>query len=143
GPMQYAFWIQGGDVTIRDNIFDLQGIQGGDSYNADRLAEQAPNLAGSPGLNDDRLDVLNNAVYFDDAFDRPFRICQTFAAGSGHQCRNNLVVAPNHGGNWAIDDGHFASSNNLFTRESPFVAAIPQQGLSKPSDFRLASAAPV
>lgn len=143
GRMQYAFWIQGGDVTIRDNIFDLQGIETGDSSNPDRLVEQAANLAGSPGLDDDRIHVLNNAVYFDEAFDRPFRFCQSRAAGSGHQCRNNLIVAPNHGGDWSADDGHFASSNNQFLASNPFVGPVPDQGQSRPSDFRLASDAPI
>lgn len=143
GRMQYAFWIQGGDVTIRDNLFDLQGIEAGDSSNADRFVEQAANLAGSPGLDDDRIHVLNNAVYFDEAFDRPFRFCQSRAAGSGHQCRNNLLVAPNHGGDWSADDGDFASSNNQFLTSNPFVAPVPDQGLSRPSDFQLASSAPL
>jgi PKD repeat protein len=143
GRMQYAFWIQGGDITIRDNIFDLQGIESGDSPNSDRLLEQAENLAGSPGLDDDRIHVLNNLVYFDEAFDRPFRICQSRAAGSGHQCRNNLVAVPNHDGDWSIDDGHFLSSNNLFLASNPFIGPIPDQGLSRPGDFQLAGDAPV
>jgi hypothetical protein len=83
--------------------------------------------------------VLNNAVYFDEPVGRPFRICQSHASGTGHVCRNNLVHVPNHSGSRSVDDGNFASSNNLFvTGTSPFAEPIPDQGLSQPSDFQLA-----
>ncbi len=142
GPMPYAFWVQGGDITIRDNIFDLQGIEGGNTSNPERLAEQVANLAGSPGLNDDRIHVLNNAVYYDEAINRPFRICQSRAAGSDHVCRNNLIHLPNNGGQKTADDGNFLSSNNAFAAANPFVGPLPEQGLSQPSDFQLAGDAP-
>lgn len=143
GPslMPRAFWLQGGDVTIRDNIFDLQGIQLGDGYSTDRLVQAAPNAPSAPGLNDDDVHVLNNVVYFDETIDRPFRICSSMG-GSGHRCQNNLVHLPNHGGpHYDTEGPGWLASNNVFTAANPFVRPIPGQGASSPTDFQLAPAA--
>jgi hypothetical protein len=144
GPslMPRAFWLQGGDVTIRDNIFDLQGIQLGDGYSTDRLVQAAPNAPSAPGLNDDDVHVLNNVVYFDETIDRPFRICSS-TGGSGHRCQNNLVHLPNHDGARRHGGPGWLASNNVFASANLFVRPVPGQGASSPTDFQLAPAAVV
>jgi PKD repeat protein len=145
GPslMPRAFWLQGGDITIRDNIFDLQGIELGDGYMNDRFVQQAANASTSP-MNDDDLHVLNNVVYFDETIDRPFKICSSSNGGTGHRCQNNLIHLPNHRGDHDDTEGPgWLASNNVFTAANPFVRPVPGQGSSSPSDFQLAPAAAV
>ena len=143
GPSQMgrAFWLEGGDFTIRDNIFDLQGIKLGDGYNNDRLVQASPNVPSSPGLNDDDVHVLNNVVYFDETIDRPFRICSSMG-GTGHRCQNNLIHLPNHrGGHYDTEGPGWLASNNVFASANPFVRPVPDQGASEPTDFQLAPGA--
>jgi PKD repeat protein len=145
GPSQMprAFWLQGGDITVRDNIFDLQGIKLGDGYNNDRLVQQTSNAPSSSGLNDDDVHVLNNVVYFDETVDRPFKICSS-SGGVGHRCQNNLVHLPNHSGDKNDTEGPgWLASNNVFTASNPFVRAVPAQGATSPTDFQLAPGAVV
>jgi PKD repeat protein len=142
--MARAFWIQGGDVTVRDNVVDAQGIEAGNAPEQDRLVSQGFNMASGPaGLDDDRIHVVNNVVYFDESVQRTFRICESLSAGSGHRCQNNLVHLPNHTGQKYPDDGTpgWQSSNNLIAGASPFGAPIPDQGLSSPTSFKLAAGA--
>jgi hypothetical protein len=143
GPslMPRALWLQGGDMTVRDNIFDFQGIELGDGYNNDRLVQQTSNAPGSSGLNDDDVHVFNNVVYFDETIDRPFKICSS-SAGTGHRCQNNLIHLPNHRGDKDDTEGPgWLASNNVFTTANPFVRSLPGQGSTSPTDFQLAPAA--
>ena len=140
--MARAFWIQGGDVTVRDNIVDLQGIESGSFPEQDRLVDQQPNMASTPGLDDDRIQVFNNVVYFKESVSRTYRICSSLAAGGGHRCQNNLLYLPNHTGPKLSDDGpEWTSSSNVFAASNPFVAPIPAQGTSVATDFQLAPTA--
>lgn len=139
GPMARAFWLQGGDMTVRNNVLDMQGVPTATTQSRNRLVDHTHNLASAPGLNDDRIRVLNNTVYYDDATPNGFQICGGGAYGSGHVCRNNLIHLPAETGPFEQVDlaAGWSFGDNLFTRQNPFIAAIPQQGLTKPSDFRL------
>lgn len=141
--MPRAFWIQGGDATVRDNIIDLQGIEAGNAPEQDRLVSQGFNMPSAPGLDDDRIHVVNNVVYFDEAVQRTFRICESLSSGTGHRCQNNLVYLPNHSGPKYPTDGTpgWQSSNNLITTTSPFAWPVPDQGQSTPANFQLAAGA--
>jgi PKD repeat protein len=141
--MPRAFWIQGGDVTVRDNVVDLQGIEPGNAPEQDRLVSQNANMASGPGLDDDHMQVVNNVVYFDEAVQRTFRFCESLSAGSGHRCQNNLAYLPNHTGQKYADDGTpgWQSSNNLITASNPFGGALPDQGQTSPANFQLAAGA--
>lgn len=142
--MPHVFQIQGGDVTVRDNIVDLQGIDAVSTGTWDRLVEQQANMASTPARNDDRIHVFNNAVYYDESVSRGFQICTSYSAGIGHRCQNNLVVLPNHSGSKSVDDGPpWSSSNNVLTSTSPFAGAVPNQGSSSPTSFQLAPSATV
>ena len=146
GPslMPRVLWLEGGDITIRDNIFDLQGIKLGDGQNTDRLVQQGPNVPSSSGLNRDDVHVLNNVVYFDESINRPFRLCSSMSGGTGHRCQNNLVYVPNHRGSRQDTEGTgWLASNNVFTTTNPFVRAVPGQGASSPTDFQLNPAADI
>src|SRR4030095_6387375 len=48
--MPRAFWIQGGDVTVRDNIVDLQGIEPGNAPEQDRLLSPKATKGQVPAL---------------------------------------------------------------------------------------------
>lgn len=142
--MARAFWLQGGDITVRDNILDLQGIESGNAPEQDRLVDQQGNMASAPSRVDDRIHVFNNAVYFDESVQRTYRFCASLAAGTGHRCQNNLAWLPNHSGPKYSDDGpDWSSSNNVFASSSPFAAPIPNQGASNGLSFQLSANASI
>lgn len=131
-----AFWIQGGDVTIRNNVLDLQGIDTTAVYGSDGMVEHLFGMARAPTLNDDRIHVLNNTVYHDDRSPNAFTFCRGGAYGSAHVCRGNLAWLPNQTGQRRADDGGaWTSSQNLYAGPNPFVAAVPQQGLTTMTSF--------
>jgi hypothetical protein len=134
GGMAKAFWLQGGDITVRNNVIDLQGIV--DGTDTQTLALHDPNLSGSN--QDDRIHVLNNTVYYDDAISiDDFRFCGGSSIGTGHLCQNNLAWLPNHSGLRFVDDGPgWTSSSNVFATTNPFAAPIPQQGATDPANFQ-------
>lgn len=140
--MPRAFWLSGGDMTVRDNVLDLQGIATS-ANETDRLLLHDSNIAGGAStLLDDRVHALNNTVYYDEASARGFTICDSMAGG-GHVCRNNLVYVPGHGGSKAVTRGaDWSASNNLFPAGRPFAAPVPGQEATVPEDFRLAPSAP-
>ncbi len=135
GRQAQVFWLQGGDLTVRNNVVDLQGVDPTNPNEQIRLVGQEANEPSAPGLLDDRVHVLNNVIYFDDATERTFRFCSSFAAGSDHECRNNLAWLPNQTGPRFADDGQFLASNNVFAAENPFVGPVPGQGQSSAEDF--------
>ena len=47
-PMARAFWLQGGDITVRDNIVDLQGVEAGDAP-VKKTSRKSLKLLGSVG----------------------------------------------------------------------------------------------
>ncbi len=134
GRMSRTFWLQGGDLTVRNNVVDLQGVDPTGTSEPVRLALQDPNEPSSTDLLDDRVHVLNNVIYFDEETERPFVFC-TSLAGSDHECRNNLAWLPNQTGSQEADTGDFVSSHNVFADENPFMGPVPGQGLSSPVDF--------
>lgn len=138
--MARAFWLQGGAMTVRNNIFDLQGILSEASPAVDRFVDHAPNLPSAPSLYDDDIHVLGNVIYYDEPSPNPFEICGGGAIGVGHLCQNNLVYLPRNTGSKRIDDGGaWNSRNNLFAASNPFEAAIPDQGLTIADDFRISA----
>jgi hypothetical protein len=138
--MPRAFWLQGGAMTVRNNVFDLQGILSDPSPAIDRLVDHAPNVTSVPSLDDDDIRVLGNVVYYDEPSPNPFVICGGGAFGVRHLCQNNLVYLPRHTGAKHVDDGGaWSSRNNLFAASNPFVAAIPDQGLTVADDFQIAA----
>jgi len=132
--MTKVFWLQGGDITVRNNVVDLRGIKDGEGTQA--LVVQAPNMAGS--TNDDNVHVLSNTVFYDDAISQDdFRICGS-TAGSGHRCWNNLAYIPNHHADQdAAAGGSWQTADNVFATASPFVAPVPPRGSVDADDFRL------
>jgi hypothetical protein len=140
GPMARAFWLQGGDMTVRNNVLDLQGVRSGSLPSRNRLVDHTHNVTGMPQLDDDRIQVLNNTVYYDDATPNGFQICGGGAYGSGHVCKNNLIHLPSEAG--PLEEVDLASGwsfgDNLFTRQNPFAAAVPQRN-TQPGHFRLSS----
>jgi PKD repeat protein len=141
--MPKAFWLQGGDITVRNNVVDLQGIDTAAVYGSDGLIDHSANMASVPSLNDDRIQVLNNTVYYDDASRNNFTFCRGGAVGTAHVCRGNLAWLPNQTGQRLITDGGaWTSSQNLYAGTNPFVAAVPQQGQSTITSFRTSSSGP-
>ena len=143
GRFTKAFWLAGGDITVRNNVLDLQGIDTQSVYGSDGMVMHAPNMASAPGLNDDRLEVLNNTVYYDDASRNAFTFCRGGYIGTGHFCRGNLAWLPNQTGKRTVDDGGaWTSSQNLYSGPNPFASAVPQQQLSTLSSFRISASGP-
>ena len=140
GRQPRVFWLQGGDLTVRNNVVDLQGIDPSLPDEQIRLVAHDPNMLSAPGLVDDRVHVLNNVIYFDEATQRTFRFCQSLA-GSGHECRNNLAWLPNQTGPRFVDDGNYSSSNNVFAAQNPFIGPVPGQGQTSAADFEPGSQA--
>lgn len=133
-----AFWLQGGDITVRNNVVDLQGVSTTTTYSGEQLVQHSPNVASAPALDDDRIHVLNNTVYHDERTGAAFQFCSGGRIGTGHACRNNLAWLPNQTGARRIDDGGWSSANNLFAGPNPFVAVPPQQGAGSITSFQLA-----
>jgi PKD repeat protein len=134
GGMTKAFWLQGGDITVRNNVVDLQGII--DSQGLQNLVQHAPNAIGSS--NDDNIHVLNNTVYYDDSISTDgFRFCGGGSVGTGHLCYNNLAYLPNHSASEVVDDGgNWNSSHDLFASSDPFAAPVPGQEATQATDFQ-------
>jgi hypothetical protein len=138
GHLPRAFWLQGGDITVRNNVIDLQGLDVGAVYSADGIVEHQASASRAPYLNDDRVHVLSNTVYYDDASPNAFQFCKGGAIGAGHLCRNNLAWLPGQSGQRRIDDGGaWSSARNLYAGPNPFAGAVPQQGLSGLASFQL------
>lgn len=142
GQMMRGFWLQGGDITVRNNVFDLQGISTLATPARNRLVWHDPNLASAPQLDDDRVHVLNNTVYYDDPSPNGFQICGGGSFGAGHLCRNNLVYAPGETGIREVSDSAaWSPAANLFVSASPFAAPVPGQASTDILDFLLAPTA--
>lgn len=128
--------IQGGDVTVRNNIRDAQGAPM--DVDATLVLHQAN--AATDVTNDDRIVVIGNTEYIDG--DPPNVVqCSGGAVGSDHVCQLNLTYAPNQsGGTFADDDGGgWATTTGNDLRDTgdpdPFDNPIPAS--SDPSDFVL------
>lgn len=135
----YQLW--GGDITIRNNVYDLQDSFTGGLIFAYALGD--PDNAGGSAT-DGNIHILNNTIYFDHANSGSFNLALS-GTGNGSGCprgcsvRNNLLVAPNFSGTLGTGTG-FASSNNLLVRTpNPFAATVPARGTTRISSFQLGS----
>jgi hypothetical protein len=135
--------ITGGDVTVRNNVIDVQGIDN-TGPGTDRLVMH--NECTEPGFNENNLHVLHNTLYFDDATTRNFEICGVgpVVVGTGHQCKGNLVYVPNQTGSRIVTTGNAMTEGNLFATANPFdpdgdgTPDVPPPQLSTTaSDFRI------
>lgn len=134
-----VFWLQGGDITVRNNVVDLQGVSTTTTYQGEQLVDHSPNVPSLPNLHDDRIHVLNNTVYHDERTAAAFQFCRGGNVGSGHACRNNLAWLPYQTGARRIDDGgSWSSGGNLFAGPNPFATLPPPQGQGSIARFRLA-----
>ena len=133
--------VQCADTTIRNNVFDLQGQQGlpGDTA----LVGLWGLPAGVPA--DDRIQVYNNTVYMPGPEADDFRACvNNDNAGTGHECRNNLVYLPGQTGTRAASYGSgwtTTTNNDIRTSPNPFPATPAGQQSTDFGDFLPASAA--
>lgn len=129
-------WAQGGRMTIRNNVLDLQGLSGASSSN--RLVRQSPSYTDCDGCTSSEIVVQNNTVYYDEATGDSFELC-SFVEGTGHVCQGNLVWRPNDVGarNAELSGGSAATGGNLFATSNPFVGAPPDRGQSMPAHFQL------
>jgi PKD repeat protein len=130
--------LQGGDITVRNNVLDYQGIVE-TSPGIDRLVFHAPAYAGT--TSNDRIHVFHNTLYYDEPLSRGLRLCDG-NTGTGHQCKNNLAYAPNISGVREIDGGTgWSSANNLVNpSSSPFAGPVPQQEATQVGHFAPAAA---
>lgn len=132
---------QGGRVTIRNNVFDLQGLDSGAIV---RITQQQVNYADCFLCSDDEWVTQGNTVYYDEDLDIPTDFC-TAASGTGHQCDLNLLHRPNDasvsGDDWNAGSGTFNSvTGNLRTGAvNPFDVSPPGEGFSVMTDFILSA----
>jgi cysteine-rich repeat protein len=132
----------GGDLTIRNNVVDAQGIDFSQAGSRTRLVTHAPGLG--TGRNEDRVHVLNNTLYSDDAGPRTVVLCDSMSVGTGHECLGNLAYVPANSGTDVIADGAGWSANraNQFANATPFASTVPQQGATTPASFEPAATGP-
>jgi hypothetical protein len=132
--------IQGGGVTVRNNVYDLQ--QGFRGRQALVVTTGRPNAALSGNTPTGDVHVYNNTLYFNQADSGPFEITDVRNTGSGcpRNCfaRNNLLVAPNFTGSLGSSPAFTSSNNSLVRSPNPFVAAVPARGSTSLASFRLA-----
>ncbi len=134
--------VQGGGVTVRNNVYDLQeGFTGGYAL---VVATGSPNVSVSGSTPAGDVHVYNNTLYFDQPLSSRFDFTATRATGTGcpQNCfaRNNLLVAPNFTGTVGSSPAFTSSNNMLLRTPSPFVSAVPPRGATNIASFRLASA---
>ncbi|OFX03782.1 MAG: hypothetical protein A3E78_01870 [Alphaproteobacteria bacterium RIFCSPHIGHO2_12_FULL_63_12] len=137
--------IQGGGVTIRNNVFDVQGGFTGALPFVVALGEPLSKASGSTPTGD--VHVYNNTIYFNDSIASTFTFASENSSNgtgcpSGTTCRaaNNLLVAPNHSGSATTHADYVAASNTKITTPNPFVASVPARGSTDTADFKLAAA---
>lgn len=134
------------DVTIRNNVFDLQGMDTAGTAIDHIMNPSEPLLA--IGRQPFRMQVYGNTVYRDDATGRGFRACQNTTTATGHRCENNLIDVPNSTGTVQATNGSGfdATTGNVLNTSAAssaafYVGAVPGQGLTSLEDFDLATGA--
>lgn len=139
-----VYEIQGGGVTIRNNVYDMQNGMSGLSNFVVVTGEPVAHSSGSTPTGD--VHVYNNTIFFDHLTSGSMNYTNNRGANgngcpSGCFARNNLVSAPGFNGTFSVG-GNFTGSNNVvFNAGEPFIAAVPEQGLTSIGNFRLNSSA--
>ena len=141
-----VFWVDGWpDVTIRNNVVDLQGMAS--TAGTDRLTLMAMTNPSGPTV--ERVHTYGNTVYRDDVSPRNFQVCYSSNLGSGHRCDYNLIDLPNASGSITATNGTgFTSATGNVTNTNAAASAAfyaggapPAQGLTTVLDFDLAAGA--
>ncbi len=133
--------IQGGGMTIRNNVYDLQGgFTGGLSF---VQVTGSPTAARSGSTPTGNVHVYNNTLYFNQSISSPFSFTSLRGTGTGctQNCfsRNNLLVAPSFTGAVGNSSAFTASNNLLIRTPNPFATTVPARGSTRISNFRLGS----
>ena len=141
------FLLDGGEHTIRNNVFDVQGCvaSGANWALAQVYGEAGVNSSGSAV--DGNVHVYNNTIFSDVAYSNNATfVSENTGFGNsgcptGCQSKNNLIVWPGYTGDTTPNDAApVTSSNNLLvTTEAPFLVAPPEVGLAQIDDFRIVS----
>ncbi len=108
--------IQAGEVTVRNNTFDLRGL--GSTGARLRMCNVAtePRGGGSYG----NVHCFNNTLYTGDPTNVGVILCAE-QVGSGHRCYNNLAYLPNASGSFAVTEGSWQAGANVRASASPFA----------------------
>lgn len=127
--------IQAGEVTVRNNTFDLrgQGSTGNSAVLCNVIDE--PNGGGSY----DNVHCFNNTIYSGDPTDMGVTLCNA-TVGTGHRCANNLVYLPNSSRTSNPVNGNWQSGGNVYATSSPFALGnnLGTRYQSTGSEFALA-----
>jgi hypothetical protein len=136
--------MRGGNLTIRNNLFDLSG---GGVGNLGTLGLQAATEGGTP-VNYDNHHYYNNS-FIRTGSSLQFSPCALTGGGTGHRCSNNLFYTPGTAANQIMlpSSPNITSSGNMrFGAEysvNPFALAYPGQGNVTPLHFVPAASSPV
>ena len=141
--------IAGANVTVRNNILDLRGIDASAGTIAFVWGDQEPLVPVGDDPNNpwgtdekwDALQVFNNTVYTNSTSTFNFIWCErTETRGVDHKCYNNLFYAPNQTGTVTATSGtNWTAATNIDAATSPFdfVDTPPTIYTSVYSDFDL------
>lgn len=140
--------VGGGDFTIRNNVFDLEGADGSDGR--DIITHECFD-EGNP-VNCDNVHFLNNTLYAPGSsfanitFLGGAGTSIEGASNSGHRVDSNFLWTPNFSGtvDWSAGSGitavnNLADANEDFSSSNPFKAALPASNSRVITDFELAS----
>jgi hypothetical protein len=140
GTGQIKLLVRGGNVTVRNNIFDCSALDG------DMTGVYTMGV-GSIGIPEPVNCIVENNTFYAKWLGSGSHVLKAVdfhnAGGSGHVARNNLVYAPGYGETSYITSdstGTATISNNstveqMLNGPNPFAVAEP----SAPADFKLKS----
>jgi cysteine-rich repeat protein len=132
------FYLQGGRITVRNNVIDLQGaVTSGTAEHT--LVYQYPNQSQCPSCVDDEIVVQSNTVYWDEPSTRGITFCKS-SVGTGHVCQLNLAYRPNDTTVRPEVTGNWTTGGNVSATANPFTAVPPDRGQTVAADFALSSA---
>jgi len=103
--LQRGIQLQGRDMTIRNNVMNLENVPSGPPMRLIVLSEMA-------GLSFDRIHVLNNTFYMGQGWSSDTTICSG-SAGSDKRCQGNLLYAPGITGSRTVAAGSWTTSGSL------------------------------
>ncbi len=144
GNPNYFFEVSGGDVTFRNNVWDVQGGVASGGLGLVMITGRNAGGKGPAHPPEGGIDVYDNTIYFDDTVSTAITLVTGsagfgFSGCSGSPCnvRNNLVVTENDASDLTISTGtgKFVASNNLRTREDVFASPPPEQGRTSLRSF--------
>ncbi len=138
-----VFELQGGRMTVRNNVVDLS-----DSFDTAGLSfvrvlgEPVSKVYGDTP--DDYYSIHHNTIYFSHAWSTDFPIVdENVANGTGctADCYafNNLLVAPNFTAS-VTTTGFTGTGTTDIQTPNPFVGAVPARNVAEIDDFALAAA---